>query len=285
MNARFKQEIIPRTPPKATLKALLSIFIIGLISCLCLSLFVPLPVAEGSESIGKFTRVTGRVDVLRAGALPARSVKVDDPVYRKDVVRTKSNSLAEVLFANNNLIKIAQRSRIDIGEYFFDHSTQKGSIGLTRGMVRAVVDKENSKKINLAPGANSFEIHTQNAVAGVRGSDFTVFEQNGQTGILVYEGLIRAFNPFFRAVIEDIAPNQFTMIQRNRPVQPPQIASDFMKSRIEKNFNVPGKEIRRSAGLRGRYSSEIQQSGPGTPKRGRRCHFRSGCVHEALQSQ
>ena len=140
------------------------------------------------EPIGKFTRAEGQVDVLRGGTLPAVSVRINDPVFPRDVVRTKTNASAEILFINKNVLKMAQRSRIDISEYVAEGETQKGVIRLTRGMVRALVDKEVSKYISNSPGTNRFEIQTQNAVAGVRGSDYVVFQEDSTTGILVHDG-------------------------------------------------------------------------------------------------
>ena len=117
--------------------------------------------AYAAEAVGKITRVEGRVDILRQGNLPAVPAHVDDALYQKDMVRTKSSSRAEILFRDNTVLRIAQRSRIDISEYFTGESN-KGVIKLSRGQVQAVVSKNVTKRISLAPGANRFEIQTPN---------------------------------------------------------------------------------------------------------------------------
>ncbi|MFA6056497.1 MAG: hypothetical protein WC769_14115, partial [Thermodesulfovibrionales bacterium] len=54
--------------------------------------------AMAAEAVGKFTHVEGKVDILREGAFPAITAKVQDQLYAKDIVRTKSASKAEIIF-------------------------------------------------------------------------------------------------------------------------------------------------------------------------------------------
>jgi hypothetical protein len=222
------------------------------------------------EPVGKFTRTEGQVDVLRGGALPALAVKANDPIYPRDVVRTKTGATTEILFVNKNVLKIAQRSRIDISEYVGQGEAQKGVIRLTRGMVRAVVDKEVTKQISGSPGSNRFEIQTQNAVAGVRGSDYVVFQEDSTTGILVHEGLIRTFNPLYPEAVVMVAAGYTALVPWNRPVQPPREATDVLKNKIDKNFKILDKKSEKQpeivptapgyGGLSNKYG---EPSGPG----------------------
>ena len=73
--------------------------------------------ASAAETVGRFTHVEGKVDILHEGAFPAVPAKVQDQLYPKDIVRTKSSSKAEILFKDNTVLRIGQRSRIDISEY------------------------------------------------------------------------------------------------------------------------------------------------------------------------
>jgi len=139
--------------------------------------------AMAAEAVGKFTHVEGKVDVLREGAFPAITVKVQDQVYPMDIIRTKSASKAEIIFKDNTVLQIAQRSRIDVSEYYTG-DTSKSVIKLSRGQVKAVVDKNVTKRIALAPDANRFEIRTPNAVAGVRGTEFHVAYDRNVTTVL-----------------------------------------------------------------------------------------------------
>ena len=191
---------------------------------------------EAAEGVGRFALVEGQVNVLRGGVLPAKTVKINDPVYVKDIVRTKSLSRAEIVFIDRNVLKLSQRTRVDISEYFADSAKARGKIKLIRGMVEARVDKEVTRRISLSPEANQFEIHTHNAVAGVRGSQYTVFKQGNLTGIFAKEGVIQVFNPQFPNIIITLMPGQFTIVTQNNPPLPAQQASEGMKQNIERNM-------------------------------------------------
>ena len=150
--------------------------------------------AYSAEPVGKFTGLEGRVDILKEGKLPATPANMSGHVFLKDIIRTKSNSKAEITFNDNTVLRIAQRSRIDIGEYFTDDDAGKGVIKLQRGLIRSVLDKNVSKRISLAPGANRFEVQTPNAVAGVRGTDFFISYDRNSTTVLLRDGEVCVSN-------------------------------------------------------------------------------------------
>jgi len=137
-------------------------------------LILLLPMSVKAEVVGKFTYIEGTVDVLKGGKLPAVPAKVGDSVSEGDVVRTKSLSKAEITFADGSMLKIAQRTRIDIEEYL---AGAKASLKLPRGKVEAIVPAELAKQIEQLPEKHKFEIKTPVAVAGVRGTDFFSFHQ------------------------------------------------------------------------------------------------------------
>ena len=100
----------------------LCIFLLFAVTCFLLT-----QKADAAETVGMFTFVTGRVDILRNATLPSVSVKLHDPVMLKDVVRTKSDARAEITLKDNTIIRIAQRSRIDISEYVSIETTARAS--------------------------------------------------------------------------------------------------------------------------------------------------------------
>lgn len=133
--------------------------------------------AAAAEPVGNFSSVEGRVDVLRGGELPAIAVNVGDVIFIKDVVRSKSGSSAQILFNDGNLLTIEQRSRINISEYYSDGS-KEAVINLPRGKVNVVVAKDLLKDAEGSTSGKKFEIHTPNAVAGVRGTCYSVAFSN-----------------------------------------------------------------------------------------------------------
>ena len=193
-----------------------------------------------AEAVGKFTHVEGKVDILREGAFPAITVKVQDQVYPKDIIRTKSASKAEIIFKDNTVLQIAQRSRIDISEYYTG-DTSKSVIKLSRGQVKAVVDKNVTKRISLAPDANRFEIQTPNAVAGVRGTEFHVAYDRNVTTVLLKEGNVCVANLKAQENVVCMPPNYIVTVTGVMIPQQPRKATDTEIKIFEKETapNVP----------------------------------------------
>ena len=208
------------------------------------ALFILIPsvfhvkIVGAAEPAGRFTFVEGRVDLLAGGALPASAVKVGDPVYVKDIIRTKSDSKAEITFEDNSMLRIAQRSRIDISEYITEAGKRSTVIRLPRGNVQAIVPQETVKPISISPEANRFEIHTPNAVAGVRGTEFFVFQENNFTGVFVTEGIACVQNPRFLTDMVCVPAGFMTLVDELRRPQPPRRATNTEMRRLERGVRM-----------------------------------------------
>lgn len=189
---------------------------------------VILPSLSFADEVGSFSRVEGRVDILKAGAAAAVPVKPGDSVSMGDIVRTKSDGKAEITFRDDTTIKLAPETRMKIDEYAFnpDNSRNKGVVGLLRGKVRAVVSKTRAGIIPIAIGASSFNINTPTAVAGVRGTDFFVFHDRGVTGVIFREGQGFVYNTNMPDKIVNIAEGQITFVKPDIPPLPPRPATN-----------------------------------------------------------
>lgn len=192
------------------------------------------PAEAAVEPVGSFTHVEGKVDILR-GEAPAITVKAGDPVYVKDIVRTKSASKAELQFTDGNILKLAQRTRIDISEYAADGARTKEVIRLPRGKVEAVVEKKLANRISVTPEANKFEIHTPNAVAGVRGTWYFVSHNENFTGVLVKDGIVYIFNPEFPKAFVAAGAGYFTSVSGKGAPEKPRPATDIEKKGYERD--------------------------------------------------
>ncbi|HAK88773.1 MAG TPA: hypothetical protein DHV16_08715 [Nitrospiraceae bacterium] len=190
--------------------------------------------AYAAVPVGKLIHIEGQVDILREGKLPAVPAKTGDAISVKDIIRTKSASKAEVAFIDGNILKIAQRSRIDINEYTADGKSS-ASINMPRGKVEANIDKKITTRIAEFPTANKFEIRTPAAVAGVRGTKYFTFHERGVTGILVKEGKVETFNPKFPNIKVQVTAGQITTVSESRPPAPPRSATDAEKKGHEKD--------------------------------------------------
>jgi len=205
--------------PVFKLYALSSIFFAFLMLFTC-SLFIDY--AESADEAGKITAVEGVAEILRGGVPPALPANPGDPVFIKDIVRTKSDSKVEITFSDGSILRLAQKSRMDISEYV---AGTKGTIKLPRGKVQAIVPRDITKRIS-ARDANRFEIHTPNAVAGVRGTDYFVYHDRNVTGVVVKDGSVHVINPAFPKVVVTVNAGNMTTVTPQAPPQPSRPATE-----------------------------------------------------------
>jgi hypothetical protein len=199
---------------------------IGLLFVALCLVMVPISMLKAAEPVGKFSQMEGIVDVMRGGAMPAIPVKVGDPIFEKDIIRTKSNSKAEIIFIDGNTIKISQRSRIDIDEYLVGENKSSEILKLQRGRVEANVPDKNAKRISVSPLAHKFEIHTPCAVTGVRSTKYWAYQWENCAIIGVWEGKVYVYNPKFPDKIVEVPAGKMTKAcEDSSPFQPIDIPS------------------------------------------------------------
>jgi len=142
----------------------------------------PLALAsEGSQGgIGFYTAVSGRVTVVHQREALVLPVKLHDEIRFKDVVQTQNESRTKAFFQDDSMLTIGENSRIEINEYIYnpEENVRLAVVNLLQGQVRALVSK-----VFKANGSR-FEIHTPSAVAAARGTYFTVWVENEQSGII-----------------------------------------------------------------------------------------------------
>ncbi|HEX8948256.1 MAG TPA: FecR family protein, partial [Dissulfurispiraceae bacterium] len=214
--------------------------------------------AQAAEAVGRIAKFDGHVDILRGGKLPAVPAKVNDTVFVGDVVRTKTDAKAEIAFSDGNVIKVAQKSRIDISEYA---PNSKASLRMPRGKVEAIVEKKIAQRISLSKNANSFEIRTPNAVAGVRGTHFFVINDRNATSVLVKDGTVNVANIRHpEAGVNVGAGHMTTVIGLNPPKQPQPVKEADMKKQ-EKDTTPTEKKDKKDKAEGGDKGSSEAKSG------------------------
>jgi len=110
----------------------------------------------------------------------ALRVKLHDHVLFKDVIQTHHESRTRAFFQDDSMLTVGENSRVEINEYVYDpdQNNRRAIVKLMEGQVRALVSK-----VFKANGSR-FEVHTPSAVAAARGTYFTVWAANGQSGII-----------------------------------------------------------------------------------------------------
>jgi len=142
----------------------------------------PLAMGEerGKDGIGFYTAVLGQASVTHPGEDRVLPVKLHDEVLFKDVIQTQNESRTKALFQDDSMLTVGENSRVEIDEYIYnpEKNVRQAIVKLMQGQVRALVSK-----VFKANGSR-FEIHTPSAVAAARGTYFTVWVENGQSGII-----------------------------------------------------------------------------------------------------
>ena len=177
--------------------------------------------------VGKITHLEGRVDVLKAGRNTASPVTLGAPVDIGDIYRAKSVSRAEITFNNRNLIRIAANTRAEIKEYMVQGEKSSGIVRLHRGRVQAVAGEDLIKRVAAFAEGNRFEVHTQNAVAGVRGTNMLVASEKGTTVVIFLSGHGYLYNPARPEVITPISAGNMAVVpSASSPASTTRPASD-----------------------------------------------------------
>lgn len=165
--------------------------------------------SEREGNIGFYTAVMGQVSVTHPNEGQALSVKLNDTVLFKDVIQTYTESRSRAFFQDDSMLTVGENSRVEINEYIYDpdQNVRRAIVKLMHGQVRALVSKV------FKANGSKFEVHTPSAVAAARGTYFTVWAANGQSGIInigekgrvdfTSGGTTVAVDPGFFSIAED----------------------------------------------------------------------------------
>jgi ferric-dicitrate binding protein FerR (iron transport regulator) len=155
------------------------------------------PPANADGPAGSITEVRGHAVVKRQGQQLEATPSMQ--VLRSDEIATDAGSGATITLLNGSRLTLGESTSIVIDESIIaaDQSS-KSLIHLLLGRLRAVVEA--------VAASSDFKIHTQNAIAAVRGTDFEVEFIEGKpcpqqpsclryTTVGVYKGTVEVTNP------------------------------------------------------------------------------------------
>ncbi|RZB30238.1 MAG: hypothetical protein SRB1_02518 [Desulfobacteraceae bacterium Eth-SRB1] len=198
------------------MKRIISLIIFFMVSLTVLIMF---PVVALSETVGTFTYVKGRVDITAPGMKAVPAHKGDD-VNVGDIIRTKSNSKAEIALIDGSILRFAQKSRVKINEYMVEKKQTRGILKLFRGKIQNIVKKTAAKTFGRKT-QNLYEVQTPTAVCGVRGTNFFVFHQRNTSGAIFKKGSGYGYSVNRPDVVKTIKAGQAMIVIS--PDQPPVI--------------------------------------------------------------
>lgn len=185
--------------------------------------FFTLSVEAFADPFGKVTHVEGRVDVLRVGTNLTVPVSLGDPVEKGDIFRAKTESRAEITLVNLNVLRIGPGTRIEIKEATAGPGNNNTVVGLFRGKIQALAPDELAKKVVAFTEGRKFEVHTENAVVGIRDTNMLVGFEKGVTGVIFVSGKGYIYNPQLPDKIVSVVAG-YTSIVTGAGVAPTQAA-------------------------------------------------------------
>ena len=157
---------------------------------------VAVSTARAQDQAGSITAVAGSATLERAGRQADAAIGM--PVRVHDRLQTAADSSLTVTLLSGDELLLSESSSIAIDQYAAARGDS--SIDLLVGHLRSIISA------SLLRGRPAFEVHTPNAVAGVRGTDFETAFIEGKpcpgfpsclryTDVGVYRGIVEVSNP------------------------------------------------------------------------------------------
>ena len=146
---------------------------------------------------GKVTFYKG--SVLRASSEkgPWKKLKRNRKFFRGDLIKTGDGSRVELKFTDRSIVRLGAKTTLELHEAFF---SKKGEAKKVSGVVKAGRAWANVNKF--VGGKSAFDLRIDNAVAGVRGTIFSLGRtSDGGTKVSVFNGAVAVDNsPWVQAL-------------------------------------------------------------------------------------
>jgi len=155
---------------------------------LCLSFVIVLlyPGAASAERceqwVAKVVSVQGTVEVKKVGEAWWQPVELNDTYCPGDEIRAGERSRANLALINEAVLRLNQNTSMTLGEF---KEKQTSLVDLFKGAAHFFSRRP-----------RSLEVETPFAIAGVRGTEFFIEVQEGQTFLSIFQGEVLAQNKF-----------------------------------------------------------------------------------------
>ena len=178
-----------------------------------------IPLTSHAAAVGRFTLITGQVDVLKGGKVPGIPAKVQDGVETGDVIRTKTGAKAQLSMVDASVITLAPESRLAIADYQYNPAREerRAVLRLFRGLVHTAVNRI------IKTEEPDFIMETHTATLGVRGTNWYTLLGPNSTGVYLPRGILGVSSnlPTVPALLR-LQSMQFTQVLQGRQPSPPQ---------------------------------------------------------------
>ena len=137
--------------------------------------------AQEAERIGTVLVVEGTAEVRAQDAQNWEPLRFRDAIFLNDAVRTQEVSKLKVLLRDDSIMTLSERSEMQFTEFLLTEGQRRTLMLLAIGKIRILTTR-------LFGSGSTTEIHTPNAVAGVRGSENVTGFENDTTRSLCASG-------------------------------------------------------------------------------------------------
>lgn len=141
-------------------------------------------------AVGTVTHVDGSCRFMGAAGGKWSELKVNQSVYQGTRLKTEEGSRLEAKLSDGSMLRLGAKSELTLNKVGIGKKKRKREVNvkLVIGRIWASVSK-------LFGGESTFEVETTNAVAGVRGTQFTAArDASGTTTVKVYSGAVLVSN-------------------------------------------------------------------------------------------
>lgn len=184
----------------------------------------------------------GSVQSVIQGKVTA--LKVDDWVEEGSVIKTAEKSFIKLIFIDKSQMNVGPGSEMKIEKF---SPNEAGIIDFIKGKVRSQITKD---YLQMDPNKSKLFIKTNNAVMGVRGTDFMVTTNGKNTATVLFEGEIVMNNLENRGITSPskldevvdrgvrVMPGEFSVVEQGRS-QPtvPSVLNLQQREALESNVN------------------------------------------------
>lgn len=204
---------------------------------LALLLLAPALRAKGARPAGFVALYRGPAWVERAGQ--KLEPRTGLPVYQGDFLVTGRRGRLKVLFSDDAVVSLGSGTRVEITRHLYDPAAGKRStrLHMLGGKLRALVQRL------VAGQPADFKVHTRNAVAGVRGTEFVVVDTGQESRLVTLSGNV-AFAASGREPVMVAAGNS-SRVQADGRVEEPQLvaAAEMARLREETDTGAPQQAV------------------------------------------
>jgi ferric-dicitrate binding protein FerR (iron transport regulator) len=183
------------------------------------------PVRARAAGIGKVAEKTAPAEVRRAGETAWQDLALGGEIRLGDSLRTGPGGRLKLLFDDHSILILAEKSTIEVTRHVYDAAAGRRDslFRLYEGKVRAVVEQ-------LFSAPSEFQIESQTAVAGVKGTDFEEHYKKPCTTVYSHRGDVSARNSNPKVLGEVVvATDQLTIVCEGKAPTKPENASDEFK--------------------------------------------------------